>query len=126
MAKEPGRRYQNAQEMTDDLARHLAGQPIEARPVGRVERTWRLCRRNPVVAGLSAAVVLVLASGIVASAYFAADAISQSKRADQRAGEALASAETAKKAEARADQNAKDALQALSGEETARKQEQLA
>src|SRR5262249_858279 len=60
MAKEAGRRYQTAQALADDLNRHLSGEPITARPVGRVERGWRWCRRNPVLASMSAAVLALL------------------------------------------------------------------
>jgi serine/threonine protein kinase len=41
LEKEPGRRYQTAQELADDFRRWLAGKPIVASPVGHVERGWR-------------------------------------------------------------------------------------
>ncbi len=65
LAKEPARRYASCGELAADLRRWLAGQPISARPVGRVERAWRWCRRNPVVAGLTGALATVLVAGFV-------------------------------------------------------------
>jgi serine/threonine protein kinase len=64
MAKVPARRYVTAQEMADDLRRFLRGEPIRARPVGRVERLRRWCRRNPVAVGLLLAVSLSSAFGL--------------------------------------------------------------
>ncbi len=57
LAKEPGRRYQTAADLADDLGRFLADQPILARPVGRLERTWRWARRNPRMAALTGSVI---------------------------------------------------------------------
>src|SRR5204863_2298204 len=64
LAREPARRYGSAEELAADLERFLAGEPISARSVGRTERLWRWCRREPAVAALSGAVV-VLVVGIV-------------------------------------------------------------
>ncbi len=62
--KEPAKRYAGAAVLAEDLKRFLAGKPIHARPVGRTERLWRWCRRNPLVACLVAALFLVLAAGL--------------------------------------------------------------
>jgi serine/threonine protein kinase len=64
MAKTPARRYATAQELSDDLRRYLRGEPIRARPIGRVERLRRWCRRNPVAVGLLLAVSLSSAFGL--------------------------------------------------------------
>ncbi len=47
LQKPTDRRYRSAQELADELRRYLAGEPIQARPVGVVERTIRWCYRNP-------------------------------------------------------------------------------
>jgi eukaryotic-like serine/threonine-protein kinase len=63
MAREPCGRYATAAELGDDLRRYLAGEPIRARPAGRVERAWRWARRRPAVAALLAVFAIVLAAG---------------------------------------------------------------
>jgi WD40 repeat protein/tRNA A-37 threonylcarbamoyl transferase component Bud32 len=72
MVKDPGGRYQTARELGDDLRRFLKGEPIRARPTGRIEKAWRWAKRKPAAAGLVvAAGVAVLATGgvVVGSLY---------------------------------------------------------
>ena len=63
LAKSPGRRYETAEALAEDLARWADGRTIQARPVGAMERATRWARRNPTVASLSVAVVLVALAG---------------------------------------------------------------
>ncbi len=60
LAKDPGRRYATAADLADDLRRFLADEPIRARPVGRLERAGRWCRRNPWLAGMAGVTTLLL------------------------------------------------------------------
>jgi hypothetical protein len=64
LEKEPGKRYASATALAEDLGRYLAGEPIVARPVTRVERAVKWARRRPTIAGLLGLVALVTALGL--------------------------------------------------------------
>jgi len=67
LQKGPLRRYATASALADDLQRFLKGEPILARPVGRIEQTVKWIRRNPAMAAFLATLVL----GIALTAGFA-------------------------------------------------------
>lgn len=64
LEKSPSRRYASAQALADDLERFLADRPIVARRSTAWERLVRWRRRNPLVAGLVAAVATLLVLAI--------------------------------------------------------------
>ena len=87
LEKDPNRRYTTAAELAAELRRFLAGEPILARPVGSMERTWRWCRRYPAVAALLGVVLLALVSLAVLSVNLVAarnDAENKRTEADQQ------------------------------------------
>jgi hypothetical protein len=90
LQKEPARRYESAAALADDLRRFAEGRPIVARPVGRLERAAKWVRRNPLLAGVSAALVLVLVIGAAVSIGFGIDAREQAKRAQSNEADAVA------------------------------------
>jgi WD40 repeat protein len=71
LEKVPGARYESAAALADDLDRYVRGEPIQARPIGRVEQWLRWCRRNRAVATLVAAVLLTLVGGAGTATFFA-------------------------------------------------------
>ena len=90
LEKDPDRRYATARELAADLQHFLRGQPVSARPVGDLERTWRWCRRNPLVSSLLAAVVVVVVCGLIGVSWKWHDAeanLTRALAAEQRAGE---------------------------------------
>jgi tRNA A-37 threonylcarbamoyl transferase component Bud32 len=71
MATDPARRYASAQELADDLRRHLAGEPVRARPQSAGERLLGWMRRRPAAAALVAVSVLavLLLAGLFSVSY---------------------------------------------------------
>src|SRR5437763_3271487 len=83
LQKDPGKRYESATALAEDLRRFQAGEPVVARPVGSVERTWRWCRRNPVLAGSLGATAAALVAVAALATVFAvkqAEARNESNR----------------------------------------------
>jgi serine/threonine protein kinase len=59
LEKDPKRRYATARELADDLRRFLTQEPVEARPIGPIQRAFRRARRRP--AGSLAVVLFAVA-----------------------------------------------------------------
>ncbi len=67
LVKDPRHRYSTAKDLSDELGRFVAGEPIQARPMGRSRRFWRWLTRHPVAAGAIAAAIALLAACAVAT-----------------------------------------------------------
>ncbi|MCS7468726.1 protein kinase [Stieleria sp. ICT_E10.1] len=86
LEKEPHKRYGTAALLAEDLSNFLDGRPVRARPIGRVQRGWRWCRRNPLVASLLSLLGLSLVIGLAVSSSLAILANSRAyEEARQRA-----------------------------------------
>jgi WD40 repeat protein/tRNA A-37 threonylcarbamoyl transferase component Bud32 len=88
LAKEPRSRYQTAGDFAADLRRFMAGNPILARPVGRLERVAKWARRRPAVASLLLLLVAVTVIGFILVAAQWQRAESEWARAENRRAEA--------------------------------------
>jgi serine/threonine-protein kinase len=95
LSKEPKRRYASAAAMADDLSRFGDGRPIEARPVGWGERSWRWCRRNPTLAALLVTALALV--GLAVSGGFWLERQQAERRAEtaRREGQQSEAAESA-------------------------------
>ncbi len=117
---EPGHRYQSASEFEEDLRRFLEDRPILARRTTRLERLYRWSRRNPTIAALSAATLLLLLTVAGMLAIFnqrkqiALNAISnQYNRAEINLQEKTTALAAVEKERARAELNLDLAIQAF-------------
>ena len=100
LEKEPRQRFASADVLVAELTRFLEGRSIQARPVSKPEQLWRWCKREPVVAALSAVAVGLLAIiAIVATVGFAVSsrAVRQIEAARRR--QLLAQIDTLRRAE---------------------------
>jgi serine/threonine protein kinase/WD40 repeat protein/tetratricopeptide (TPR) repeat protein len=92
IAKEPHDRYPTAEALAEDLKRFLEDRPVLARRSTPVERFWRWCRRNRLLAGASitaAAAMLTLAIGAPIAAWKYREQLNQTRRAETQVRESL-------------------------------------
>jgi WD40 repeat protein/tRNA A-37 threonylcarbamoyl transferase component Bud32 len=87
LRKEPENRYISAEALAEDLRRWQSGEPIRARPVSVPERFWFWCRRNPVVAAVSAVAALALVAGTIISLMFGIQASQSAAELARTAGD---------------------------------------
>jgi tetratricopeptide (TPR) repeat protein len=64
LQKDPARRYATAEEMADDLRRFLNREPIRARQISSLTRAIKWARRNPWIAGATAACLAAVTAGV--------------------------------------------------------------
>jgi WD40 repeat protein len=120
LEKDPGKRYESAAALADELDRWFRGEPILARPAGRGERALKWMRRNPGLSAGIGAAILALVVGSVASTGFGLWALDSARTAREAANSAANEAENARKnaeAEKVAVRNAKRLLGLMSASE---------
>lgn len=95
LRKEPHRRYSSAAALAQDLRRYLRGEPIEARPIGSLERLYRWARRYPARAALVAAGVCALVAILAVGSWMQHVQSTRAAEAASREGRARQAIETA-------------------------------
>ncbi len=84
LRKEPQRRYHSAQELAEDLERHLAGRPVRARRDTLRYRTGKFVARNRVAVTAAALIAASLVGGLLATMRQARIAEANRARAEKR------------------------------------------
>src|ERR1043166_4863575 len=67
LERDPSARYRSAHDLAEDLKRWLEGRAIIARPVSPPAKISRWYKRNPTLAGMVGAIILVSGGGVVAT-----------------------------------------------------------
>lgn len=93
LRKDARHRYPTAAALADDLNRFLRGESILARPASAVEHVTRWCRRNPVVAGLTTAAVILATAAVVFGVAAVVNLDSARRSANELANQQKAAAE---------------------------------
>ncbi|MBY0227727.1 MAG: serine/threonine protein kinase, partial [Gemmataceae bacterium] len=74
LEKDQAKRYPSCQALADDLGCFLAGEAIQARPLGRWGRFAKWVRRYPAVAALASGLVVLASAALVVISLLYADA----------------------------------------------------
>ena len=87
MRKEPQRRYATAEQLAEDIQRHLNGRPVRARQDTFTYRAGKFVRRQKVAVTAAALIAVTLLVGIIATAWQARVARAERARAERRFNE---------------------------------------
>jgi WD40 repeat protein len=109
LEKDPKKRYTTAEHLAEDLRRFVAGEPVQARPVGPLGRLAKWARRRPAVASLWLAVVLVALGGLAGILWNYAAAVKAEKDAIEKKEFAEGETRRANANARQAQQNAEEA-----------------
>lgn len=82
LAREPAQRYGSVQAFSDDIGRHLAGLPLQARRISWLARQLKAARRHWLLLTAAGAVSLSLGLGLASSWWQAREAAEQARRAE--------------------------------------------
>jgi tRNA A-37 threonylcarbamoyl transferase component Bud32 len=102
MAKDTEDRYENCQELADDLRRWLEGEPISARRMSLYERAMRWVEKEPKLAIGATVIVVVFVVSFVLISAFARRANTARREMEPTLAQAKQDAATAREAEKRA------------------------
>ncbi len=86
IAKEPGRRYTSANDLAEDLYRHLQHEPVKASPLGAAYQMRKFTRRHRLAVGLTAASLAVLLAFTAVTALQSRRVAHERDRAERIAG----------------------------------------
>jgi non-specific serine/threonine protein kinase/serine/threonine-protein kinase len=87
MRKEPERRYGTAQQLAEDIQRHLDGRPVRARHDTFSYRAGKFIRRQKVAVTAAALIVVTLLAGIITTTWQARVARAERVRSERRFNE---------------------------------------
>jgi len=80
IARDSDDRYQTGTELAEDLRQFMDDRPIRARQVSELEKLWRWCRRNPVLAGMICALFVALALGAAGTGWKWREAVAERRK----------------------------------------------
>lgn len=87
LRKDPERRYQSVEQLSEDISRYLKGLPIAARPDTFSYRTSKFLERNRLAVIATSLIFLLLVAGIFGTTWQAIRAERQKKIAEKRFGQ---------------------------------------
>lgn len=97
LEKDRNRRYETVTGFAADIQRHLADEPVIARPPSRTYRLRKLFRRNKLIFGSVAAVASAVVIGFAAAIWGLTAAVNQQGIAESRLAESIEANKTAQR-----------------------------